>query len=1054
MSFVTSEYCGDDIGEYACSNMSYENGENEFCEGYDGPYEHGNGDLVYDGDSYEGYDSPWDNEQHGGENHYSGDDFEMNGTYDSSDDVEGMEEPYGVYHCGDEGSHATHYGYDGDVRYNSFSQRSYEFFEQNLDRNGGCEVEFTTSSCATSYPKKEGIHVWVGPFQSRRVDHRRSTFPTSQNMLTYSSHPSSNVSCSLYGDEVEGRGVGALSHEVIELRETFTTLREDFDDFLRMFEMVTSMVQKRQVIHHENTPKELPLDEKQDTPSKVGTKEFMEVKTLTPCAPKWKLNLKGSSNPSKGILGTCPNSHQIERQRIERSKDVKSDNSRVEKGEVGWSILGSKPSEAPQNVNNHEILESFQNEKMCSNVDSQGDDTSSYELQGNNANAYTSLNLEHHCVASSPLSINNSLSLCEHSESLPCDVLDSTFLCDDNILVVNLCSPSVGTCSLNEGTLSCDESDATLVDPIDDQVDSSEKINLCPPSVGINDLNESLDHSTISCFSHVNLEVECLLKDNLLFDDDMTIESVHSEIPYNVGSVATLSGYQLFENPLWCDDTLSKDGNLFCEDDSTFIGEGSVKMKGDAYVLNVTSSLCVPILHMNCASFINKVEAKLGNNLIEVHLCDTFLYYLFAYDDVSTFEWSTMILEDKGANRVNKGVLDPCSWISFPFHPGNELNCGICLVMLGQDDKNNLEGFVGAFPYDGKFFLRVYNLLEGPTLCIGKGLDSRTNPFQEGEDDNNMDSMDRVKALEKLDGHKIKKYNVWKVHLSEEKEERGHLCIWSTHNFKNSQKKTTKQDPYLIKGKIVKENKKKYNKIHVDCHASNQLPTQQLPQHQLSATIAAHCQAILDAPRGACGSDSERKMCSNVNYEHGENEFCEGYDGPYEHGNGDLVYDGDSYEGYDGPWDNEQDGGENYYSGDDFEMNGTYDSSDDVEGMEEPYGVYHCGDKGSHATHYGYEGDVTYNSFSHRSYESFEQNLDRNGGCEVEFTTSSCATSYPKKEGIHVWVGPFQSRRVDHRRSTFPTSQNMLIYSSHPSSNVSCSLYGDEVEGLGRNTKQ
>ncbi|XP_049348983.1 uncharacterized protein LOC125813541 [Solanum verrucosum] len=35
-----------------------------------------------------------------------------------------------------------------------------------------------------------------------------------------------------------------------------------------------------------------------------------------------------------------------------------------------------------------------------------------------------------------------------------------------------------------------------------------------------------------------------------------------------------------------------------------------------------------------------------------------------------------------------------------------------------------------------------------------------------------MDSKDRVKALEELDGHKIKQYNVWKVHLSEEKEER------------------------------------------------------------------------------------------------------------------------------------------------------------------------------------------------------------------------------------------------------------------------------------------
>ena len=136
---------------------------------------------------------------------------------------------------------------------------------------------------------------------------------------------------------------------------------------------------------------------------------------------------------------------------------------------------------------------------MCSNVDSQSEDTSSYKLQGNNANSYTSLNLEYHCVVSSPLSVSNSLCLCEHSDSSSYDVLDITLLCDDIILLVseqalsdpidyrinssskvNSFPPSVGTCSMNEGTLSCDESDATLVDPIDDRVDSSRKINLCP----------------------------------------------------------------------------------------------------------------------------------------------------------------------------------------------------------------------------------------------------------------------------------------------------------------------------------------------------------------------------------------------------------------------------------------------------------------------------------------------------------------------------------------------------------------------------------------------
>ncbi|KAG5629808.1 hypothetical protein H5410_001525 [Solanum commersonii] len=251
--------------------MSYEHGENEFYEAYDGPYEHGNGDLVYDYDSYEGYDGPWDNEQHGGENYYSRDDFEMNGTFDSYDDVEGVEGPYGVYHCDNEGSRALHHGYDGDMRYNSFSHMSYESFEQNLEGNESCEVG--------------------------------------------------------------GREGGTLSYEVVELRESLTTLREDFDDFLLMFE--------------------------------------------------------------KLFENLC-------------------------------SILGRKPSEAPQNVKNHEVLESFQKEQMCSNVDNQSADTSSYELQGNNANSYTSLTLEHHCVASSPLGVNYNLSICYHSESLPSDVLDST----------------------------------------------------------------------------------------------------------------------------------------------------------------------------------------------------------------------------------------------------------------------------------------------------------------------------------------------------------------------------------------------------------------------------------------------------------------------------------------------------------------------------------------------------------------------------------------------------------------------------------------------------
>uniref|UniRef100_M1DP50 Uncharacterized protein n=1 Tax=Solanum tuberosum TaxID=4113 RepID=M1DP50_SOLTU len=58
------------------------------------------------------------------------------------------------------------------------------------------------------------------------------------------------------------------------------------------------------------------------------------------------------------------------------------------------------------------------------------------------------------------------------------------------------------------------------------------------------------------------------------------------------------------------------------------------------------------------------------------------------------------------------------------------------------------------------------------------GLDLRMHPFPEGEDDNEKDSMDHMKALEDLVGNKIKIYNVWKVNQSEEKEAicaNGHL---------------------------------------------------------------------------------------------------------------------------------------------------------------------------------------------------------------------------------------------------------------------------------------
>lgn len=157
MPSVDSDYCGDEISEYNCSEGSYEYGDgtheygNESYEGYDGLYEQDNGAHEHDGESYEGYDGTRDNGRNGDENYYSRDECRMNGAYGSYDDVEGVEEPYGDYYSEDEGSQTSHHGYEGDVRYNAFSHMSYEPFEEDCDRNGSGEVEAPSLSCATFY---------------------------------------------------------------------------------------------------------------------------------------------------------------------------------------------------------------------------------------------------------------------------------------------------------------------------------------------------------------------------------------------------------------------------------------------------------------------------------------------------------------------------------------------------------------------------------------------------------------------------------------------------------------------------------------------------------------------------------------------------------------------------------------------------------------------------------------------------------------------------------------------------------------------------------------
>lgn len=69
--------------------------------------------------------------------------------------------------------------------------------------------------------------------------------------------------------------------------------------------------------------------------------------------------------------------------------------------------------------------------------------------------------------------------------------------------------------------------------------------------------------------------------------------------------------------------------------------------------------MCVPILDQGLNG-LDSMSAPSDNKIVDkVDLCDTTLYYFFAYDDTLSFEWS-MLFESESANGENKCTLDQC----------------------------------------------------------------------------------------------------------------------------------------------------------------------------------------------------------------------------------------------------------------------------------------------------------------------------------------------------------------------------------------------------------
>ncbi|KAF3660763.1 Subtilisin-like protease SBT3.3 [Capsicum annuum] len=389
------------------------------------------------------------------------------------------------------------------------------------------------------------------------------------------------------------------------------------------------------------------------------------------------------SKPQREML-TYFNPIYDERQKIERSKRVQGGNSKVEKGEDMWSeVRGLPPNRA-----NIGYLSISKDICVGTNMASEGEQCqkevavqacgrpspqekeSTQDLKGKIANSYTLLHVNDNCVTSNPLNVSSSLLIYEFNNSLP--------LVDD-----------VHIMSLD-----------TLVDPIDDEIDSSCKINLCPPSVEAYMLNGStsswvigvdqlvcenyppleyvcdvlnrtqvsevfenvgqqsgsepeisswgnlvfgasskldinhLEHEELVCSKSVREVDHTLFRCNVLFEDDLNTSNKASG--ENDG-MACLGSYSLYANPLWCDNIPLKDRNLFLEDESTLRSKECV-------VVEATSSftLCDFIVESTHGYYWETSrEYTYEGTLVEVDLSDTFLYSLFALDNMYAIIEST-----------------------------------------------------------------------------------------------------------------------------------------------------------------------------------------------------------------------------------------------------------------------------------------------------------------------------------------------------------------------------------------------------------------------------
>ncbi|XP_059292552.1 uncharacterized protein LOC132046020 [Lycium ferocissimum] len=163
--------------------------------------------------------------------------------------------------------------------------------------------------------------------------------------------------------------------------------------------------------------------------------------------------------------------------------------------------------------------------------------------------------------------------------------------------------------------------------------------------------------------------------DNVIVkSDDMTIESDEpSGVFGNVERLVSFGDYNVICNPLWDEDTLSHDGDLLLRNCDPFVGKESVTKEGDSCLEIVNSSFHAQLHSSPLDNLVLEPygEVTLGSDIDEeVILRDTFLYYLFAYDDILEHIGSASYVGE-GFYDLADCVLHHTRWMFVPFDPGD-----------------------------------------------------------------------------------------------------------------------------------------------------------------------------------------------------------------------------------------------------------------------------------------------------------------------------------------------------------------------------------------------